>query len=107
MAEHFALQLIMRSELLAFVDLAVESDEPRDQCASSICSIRGLLVVNQLALFPSDYYALELGLKVALRRWIGQLASKRTVQVINGAEVVAILARDDGKLVMGVSGVGV
>jgi hypothetical protein len=63
--------------------------------------------VDQLALFPSNQYAFELGLQVALCLGVGLLAGKRAVEMVHGAEVVAILARDDGELVVRMAGVGV
>jgi hypothetical protein len=65
------------------------------------------VIVDQLPFFPRSYYALELGLKIALRLRVRQFAAKGAVKVVYGAEVVAILARDDGELVVRVARVWV
>jgi hypothetical protein len=65
------------------------------------------VVVDQLPFFPSSYNALELGLEIALRLRVWQFTTKRAIEVVYGAEMVAILARDDGKLVVRVSRVWV
>jgi hypothetical protein len=65
------------------------------------------VIVDQLALFPGSYYALKLGLEIALCLGVRQLACKRAVEVIYGAEVVTVLARDDGELIVGMSRVWV
>jgi hypothetical protein len=66
MAEHLALQFIMRSKLFAFVDLAVQPNEPSNQCAACVVAVRRFMIVDQLALVPCGDNALEFGFEVCL-----------------------------------------
>jgi len=45
-----------------------------------------------LALVPGGDDALELGLEIGLGLGVGQLACERAVEVVDGAEVVAVFA---------------
>jgi hypothetical protein len=106
-AEHFAFKLIVSSKLLSLVYSTMKSHEPGNEGTPSIVAVRRLMVIDQLTFFPGGDYALELGLKVALCLRVRQLTGQRTVEVVYGAEVVAIFARDDGELVVGMARVGV
>jgi len=52
MTEDFVFQLVMLGELLALVALAVQPDKPSNECSSCGGAVRGLVVVDQLALGP-------------------------------------------------------
>lgn len=69
MAEHFALQLIVSSEFLAFVELAMQSDEPSNQGPTGV-TVGCLVVVDKLPIIPRSNDALELGCQIGLGRGI-------------------------------------
>jgi len=65
------------------------------------------MVVDELTLLPRRNDAFELGLEVCLGLRVRVFAGQRAVQMIDGAEVVAVLARDDGELILRMARVGV
>lgn len=65
------------------------------------------MVVDQLSLVPRTDDALELQLQIALRLRVWLLTSQRAVEVVHGAEVVTVLARDDSELVVRMAGIWV
>jgi hypothetical protein len=101
--QHLPFQLIVRSKVLALVNPAMQSDEPGNESASCVVTVGRLVVVDQLTLLPRRNDALELGLEVCLGLWVRVFAGQRAVQVVDGAEVVAVFARDDGELVLGMA----
>lgn len=97
----------MSGKLLTLVDSAMQPNEPGNQSAPGSAAVGGLVIVNQLTLIPSRNNPFEFELEVCLGLWVGQFACQGAVEVINGAEVVAILARNDGELVVRMSRVWV
>jgi hypothetical protein len=106
MAENFAFELIVSGEFLALVYLAVQADKPSDESAAGV-TVRRLVVVDELALVPGSEDAPEFRLEVGFGLRVGLLAGQRAIEVVDRAEVVAVLAGDDGQLVVCMARVGV
>ena len=106
MAENFAFELVVGGKFLALVDLAVQANEPGDESAASI-AVGGLVVVDELALVPGSKNAPKFGLEVGLGLWVRLLAGQGAVEMVDGAEVIAVLAGNDSQLVVGMTRVGV
>ena len=93
----------MLFEIVPFVTLAVQSNKPRIEGACRIGAVCRSVTVDQLPLFPSSHDPLEFQFKISLGLGIRVLACERTVNVVYCAEVVSVLSRNDGQLVMRVS----
>jgi hypothetical protein len=106
MAENFAFELIVGGEFFALVYLAVQANEPGDESAAGV-TVRRLVVVDELALVPGSEDAPEFRLEVGFGLRVGLLAGQRAIEVVDRAEVVAVLAGDDGQLVVCMARVGV